>query len=150
VLELDDGTLIAESVAIGRYLESLHPEPNLFGRDARETADIEMWTRRIEQKLATPLMLGTRMRFPALAVLEDPNPAVAAYMLAEATAFNTKLDAHLEGRDFICAGRLTIADIIATCAYDFARIVRYRPDKTLGNLARWLESVRALPSKPEV
>lgn len=150
VLELDDGALIAESVAICRYLESLHPEPNLFGRNARETADIEMWTRRIEHRLATPLMLGTRMSFRALTVLEEPNPAVAAYMLAEATAFNSKLDAHLEGRDFICAGRLTIADIAAVCAYDFARIIRYRPDKGLVHLARWLEAVRALPSKPAV
>jgi glutathione S-transferase len=37
-LELDDGTTISESVAIGRYLEALYPEPNLFGVDAREQA----------------------------------------------------------------------------------------------------------------
>jgi len=150
VLELDDETLIAESVAIGRYLESLYPEPNLFGRNARETAEIEMWTRRIEQKLATPLMLGTRMSFPALSVLEEPNPTVAAYMLGEATAFGVKLDAHLEGKAFICTDRVTIADIAAVCSYDFARIIRYRPDKSLVHLARWLEIMRALPSKPAV
>src|SRR3546814_10374716 len=47
-LLLDDGTVIDESVAICRYLEMLCPEPNLFGRDARETALIESWTRRID------------------------------------------------------------------------------------------------------
>ncbi|MGK2256299.1 MAG: glutathione S-transferase, partial [Brevundimonas sp.] len=41
-LELDDGETISESVAIGRYLEALYPEPNLFGRDAREQAVVEM------------------------------------------------------------------------------------------------------------
>ena len=47
-LILRDGTALTESLAICRYLESLHPEPNMFGRDARETAVIEMWTRRAE------------------------------------------------------------------------------------------------------
>jgi len=36
VLELDDGSCLSESVAICRYLEGLHPEPNLLGRDLRE------------------------------------------------------------------------------------------------------------------
>ena len=49
VLELDDGSCLAESVAICRYLEGLHPEPNLFGRDLREQAQIEMWSRRMER-----------------------------------------------------------------------------------------------------
>ena len=43
-LELDDGTVITESVAICRYLESVYPEPNMFGRDAKETAIIEVST----------------------------------------------------------------------------------------------------------
>ena len=47
-LELDDGTVIAESMAICRYLEELNPEPNLLGRDAKERAVIEMWNRRVE------------------------------------------------------------------------------------------------------
>lgn len=148
VLELDDGSVIAESVAIGRYLESLYPEPNLFGRNAREIADIEMWTRRIEQNLATPLMLGVRMKLPALAVLETPNDAAADYFLVQATAFATRLDAHLAGKGVICADRVTIADIAAVCAYDFARIIRYRPDKAFESLALWLEAMRSRPAKP--
>src|SRR5262245_33772483 len=51
VLEFDDGSCVAESVAICRYLEGLHPEPNLFGRDLREQAQIEMWNRRMELEL---------------------------------------------------------------------------------------------------
>src|SRR5215469_3096597 len=46
VLELDDGTCIAESVAICRYLEELHPEPALFGSNPIERAQVEMWVRR--------------------------------------------------------------------------------------------------------
>ena len=51
VLELDDGGCIAESVAICRYLEGQHPEPNLMGRNPREQAEIEMWNRRMELEL---------------------------------------------------------------------------------------------------
>jgi len=69
-LELDDGTTISESVAICRYLEALYPEPNLFGRDAREQAVVEMWTRRCEFYLANPIMLNVRHTHPALAALE--------------------------------------------------------------------------------
>jgi glutathione S-transferase len=51
VLELDDGSYLAESVAICRYLEGLHPNPNLMGRDSREQAFIEQWNRRMELEL---------------------------------------------------------------------------------------------------
>ena len=47
-LELDDGRVIAESISICRYLEELHPEPPLFGRDPAERATVDMWNRRIE------------------------------------------------------------------------------------------------------
>lgn len=146
VLELDDGSLLTESLAIGRYLESLYPEPNLFGRDAREIADVEMWTRRIELQMANPLMWGTRLSHAALKALEEPNPEAAAYFLKTANAFAHKLDARLEGRDFICADRVTVADIVAVCALDFARIIRVRPDRELPNLARWLGAMRERPA----
>ena len=51
LLELDDGSYLSKSVAICRYLEGLHPEPNLFGRDLREQAEIETWNRRMEIEL---------------------------------------------------------------------------------------------------
>ncbi len=149
VLELDDGALIAESLAIGRYLESLYPEPNLFGRDALEMARIEMWTRRTELLLANPLMIGTRMTFGALKVLEDPNPPVAEYFLKSGSDFLAALERRLGEREFIVAGRLTVADICAAVALDFARIIRFRPDKSLENVARWLKAMRERPSAPK-
>ena len=113
-LELDDGTCISESIAICRYLEAVHPEPNLFGRDAREQAIIEMWTRRCEFYLANPLMLNVRHSHPALAALEAvQSPHVADYNRVSAERFMKTLDRHLEGRDFIAADRFTIADIVA-------------------------------------
>ena len=41
-LQLDDGTVITESIAICRYIEGLRPEPPLFGRGALEEALVEV------------------------------------------------------------------------------------------------------------
>ncbi|MDB5450027.1 MAG: glutathione S-transferase [Phenylobacterium sp.] len=80
-LELDDGTCITESLAICRYLESRYPEPNLFGRTPQETAVIEMWTRRAEMLVATPLMIGVRHSHPAMAALEQLSAPVGEYII---------------------------------------------------------------------
>jgi glutathione S-transferase len=145
-LELDDGVTISESIAICRYLEALRPEPNLFGRGPEETAVIEMWMRRCEIYLANPLMLHVRLTHPALAVLEAPRPDVAAYNLATAERFMRTLDQRLEGREFIAADRLTIADIVAAVGIDFGRLTKYRPPEALANLNRWRLAVSARPA----
>ena len=56
LLELDDGTMIAESIAICRYFEILHPDPPLFGVGALGQARVEMWNRRMEIELMRPLV----------------------------------------------------------------------------------------------
>lgn len=145
-LELDDGRVISESVAICRYLESLYPEPNLFGRDPAEVAEIEMWTRRVELYLANPMMLHTRHTHPALAALEAPNPAVGAYMKAQGERFLKTLDRHLEGREFIVAERITMADIVAAIGLDFPRIVQWTPDESLANVSRWQQGMKSRPA----
>ena len=145
-LELDDGTTISESVAIGRYLESLYPEPNLFGRDAREQAVIEMWTRRCEFYLANPLMLNVRLTHPALAILESNQPQVAEYNKLSAERFMKTLDRRLADHEFLAEDRFTIADIVGVVGLDFARLVKYRPPEELTHLSRWLEACRARPA----
>ena len=146
-LTLDDGTTISESVAIGRYLEALYPEPNLFGHDAREQAVVEMWTRRAEFYLANPIMLSVRHSHPALAALEaTQQPQVADYNRVSAERFMKTLDRHLAEHEFVAADRFTIADIVAVVGLDFARLVRYRPPEEFADLARWLEACRARPA----
>jgi len=146
-LELDDGTTISESVAICRYLEALYPEPNLFGRDAREQAVIEVWTRRCEFYLANPIMLSVRHSHPALAALEAAQmPQLADYNRVAAEKFMKTLDRRLADHEFLAADRFTIADIVAVVGLDFARLIKYRPPEELTHLARWLEAGRARPA----
>ncbi|WP_420478946.1 glutathione S-transferase family protein [Brevundimonas sp. FT23028] len=146
-LELDDGTTISESIAICRYLESVYPEPNLFGRDAAEQAVIEMWTRRCEFYLANPIMLNVRHSHPALAALEATQlPQVAEYNKVSAEKFMKTLDRRLADHEFIAADRFTIADIVAMVGLDFARLIKYRPPEEFAHLARWMEAVRSRPA----
>ena len=145
-LEMDDGTTITESVAICRYLESLYPEPNLFGRDPKETAIIEMWTRRGEMLVATPMMLGVRHTHPALAALETQNAAIAEYNKAAAIRAMKVLDRQLADNEWLAAGRLTIADIVAFIGIDFGRLIKLRPPEELTNVGRWHAAMSARPA----
>jgi glutathione S-transferase len=145
-LELDDGTVVTESIAICRYLESRWPEPNLFGRTPEETAVIEMWLRRAEFLAATPMMLWVRHTAPPLAALETQDPAFAEAQRKAALRGLEVLDDRLSGRAWLAADRITIADIAAFIGIDFARLIRFRPPKELANLNRWAEAMRARPA----
>lgn len=146
VLEMDDGTAISESIAICRYLESRYPEPNLFGRDAKEIAVIEMWMRRAEMLLATPLMLAVRHSHPALAALEQQVPEIAAAYLSGARRALQIFDQQLGEHAFIAGDALSIADIVAFTGLDFARMVKFRPDESLVHVARWADAMRQRPA----
>jgi glutathione S-transferase len=145
-LTMDCGTTITESIAICRYLESLHPEPNLFGRDAKETAVIEMWTRRAEILAALPLMLAVRHTHPALAALETQVPEVAANNRAQAERSLTLFDRRLGENEWIGADRITIADGVLYIGMEFARLVRFAVPQELANLTRWQSAMRARAS----
>jgi glutathione S-transferase len=140
-LEMDDGTTITESVAICRYLESVYPEPNLFGRDAKEIAVIEMWSRRVEMLLATPLMLTVRHTHPALAALEKQIPEVAETNRAAATRALKVLERRLAEADFIAADRVTMADILAATAIDFSRMAKFSVPEEFPNVRRWYDAM---------
>ena len=120
VLELDDGTYLAESVAICRYLEGLHPEPNLMGMDTREQAFIEQWNRRMELLLFGPIGRAFQNTSPLLA--QFVGRQFRDYGSAQLTAAQTQLewlDKQLTDREFITVARYTIADITAQVAMDF-------------------------------
>jgi glutathione S-transferase len=139
---MDCGVTITESVAICRYLESLYPEPNLFGKDPKEVAVIEMWMRRAEMLAATPLMLAVRHGHPALAVLETQVPEVAANNREQAERSLELFDRRLGESEWIGAERITIADGVLYVGMEFARLVRFKIPGELANLTRWQAAMR--------
>ncbi len=147
VLELDDGSYLSESVAICRYLEGLHPEPNLLGRDLREQAEIERWNRRMELELfaaigrtvqnTSPIFQGRFKQFPD-------------YGEAQRALVNQRLermDRELNGHQFVAGDRFTIADITALVAIDIGgRLADIKIAPKLAYLTRWHELISSRPS----
>ena len=145
-LELDDGTILTESVAICRYFEALQPEPNMMGRDAFEQATIEMWQRLVEFRLFATVAACFRHTNPHLAVLEDQCANWGEVNRGRLDGRLGELDRRLEGRDWIAADRLTIADITALVAVEFLRVIKHPIPEGYANLLAWLERMRARPS----
>ncbi|MGO4835670.1 glutathione S-transferase family protein, partial [Rhizobiaceae sp. 2RAB30] len=112
VLELDDGTIITESIAICRYFEELHPEPALFGRGALGKAVVEMWQRRMELNLMMPVAQAFRHIHPAMKEWEVPQfPDWGEANKPKALEFLRLLDAELAQREFIAGDGYSVADI---------------------------------------
>jgi len=146
-LMLDDGTVIAESIAICRYLEALHPAPPLFGEGAREQALVEMWQRRVEFHLLTVVSQAFRHLHPAMAALEVPQ--VADWGEANkprARDFLAFLDGELAARPYVAGGGFSVADITAVVAVDFLKPAKILVPEGLGHLQRWHREVSARPS----
>jgi glutathione S-transferase len=147
VLELDDGTIIAESIAICRFFEELSPSPSLFGTTMLERAEIEMWQRRAEFFLLLPISQIFRHSHPAMAKLESPQvPDWAASNRVKAIANFARFDAALDGKPFVASGRFSIADVTALVALDFAQRARLAIPHEYKNLHRWRAELAARPS----
>lgn len=147
VLELDDGTCISESVAICRYVEELHPEPPLFGRDARERALVEMWNRRIELGVFAHVGAAFRHGHPGMAVAEQPQVKEWAEAnrpkALDALRF---LDRHLDGGPWLVGDYFSIADITLLVAFDFLKAARLSCPEDCAALLAWRERIGARPA----
>lgn len=146
-LELDDGTVLSESIAICRYFEELQPEPPLFGVGALERATVEMWQRRLELGLLGPVAATFRHSHPAMKEMEVPQvPAWADASRSKALAFLRILDGHLAERPFVTGERFSVADITGLVAIDWMRPARIALPDDLPNVRRWHADLSARPS----
>jgi len=146
-LILDDGTAIAESIAICRYFEGLKPEPALFGRGVLDSALVEMWNRRVEFHLFLPVASIFQHLHPAMKLMVDPQ--VAEWGEANkprVTEFLQFLDGELSSRPYVAGNAYTVADITALVAVDFMRVSKLAVPSDLANVRRWHGAVSLRPS----
>jgi glutathione S-transferase len=146
-LELDDGTVISESIAICRYFEELHPEPPLFGTAPLDKARIEMWQRRLEFGLLGTVAAVFRHLHPAMAEMEVPQ--VAAWgetNKPRVIEFLRFLDDELADRRFIAGDRFSVADITGLVGLDFMKPAKLSLPDELANVRRWHAELAARPS----
>ena len=147
-LELDDGSVLAETVVICDYLEELHPSPALVGSTAQERAETRMWTRRIEQKITENMYNGYRYS-EGLERFKDRMrclPEAADGLKAAAQDGLAWLDALMDGKQYVCGDRVTIADLVLYCCTDFTAGVGQSIDSSLRNISAWFARIDARPS----
>lgn len=147
VLELDDGTHIAESMAICRYFEELRPEPPLFGRGAKEAAMVEMWNRRLELNLLNAVAAVFRHLHPAMREMEQPQvPEWGEANKPRVMEFLEFFDGELKDRLFVTGNHYTVADITGLVAIDFLKPAKLTVPEDFTNVRRWHGQVSARPS----
>ncbi len=153
VLALDDGTKLTENLGIAAYLDAKFPQPPLLGQSDVERGLVLNWNAAIEIQGLMPVAEALRNSSPAMAerAITGPDnfpqiPQLAERGLVRLKLFFDRLDAHLEGRDFIATDRFSLADITAVVAVDFARVVKVTPQEHHVNLRRWRQALEGRPS----
>lgn len=149
LLELDDGTLIGEAMAICRYFDADHPQPPLFGRDPREAAIIDMWERESDQNCLQAGGESVRNAHPAFAeraLVGYPEPTPQIPALGERGrmryyAYQKQADKRLSECKFLGGEIFSVADITAFCAIDFWRKFKLPIADESQHVQRWFADV---------
>ena len=152
-LRTEDGLTLTDNAAITAYLEARYPEPPLLGTTPAEKAEIASWNWRIEFEGLMAIAEAMRNAAPSMARRALPGPvnyeqipALAERGRARLLQFFVDLNDRLHGRDFIATERLSIADITAVVAVDFARVVKVKPGDEHPHLVRWRAGMALRPA----
>ncbi|MFT3815021.1 MAG: glutathione S-transferase [Acidovorax sp.] len=152
-LRTDDGDLFTDNAAIAAYVEARYPDPPLLGATPAEKAEIASWNWRVEFEGLMAVAEALRNGSPAMANRALPGPVDYAQIpelaqrgVARLRQFFATLNEHLAQREFVAAGRFSIADITAVVAVDFARVVRVKPDDAHPHLLRWRAAMGERPA----
>ena len=147
-LVLDDGSCVSEVTAICEYIEEKHASPSLVGSNAEERAETRMWTRKIDLNIAEPMANGFRFS-EGLELFKDRLhviPQAADDLKATEREWLAKLDAWIDGKQFICGDRFTMADVFLFGMIDFFASIGQPIDPSQANIVAWYERVGSRPS----
>ncbi|MBV9330317.1 MAG: glutathione S-transferase [Alphaproteobacteria bacterium] len=147
-LELDNGQFVSEILPICEYLEETHPKPELIGSTPEQRAETRMWTRRIDLNICEPMANGFRFS-QGLPLFQNRivTAPEAAEGLKKIAADRLKwLDGQIEGREFVCGKRFSLADILLFCFADFGGQVGQPLAESNKNLRAWFARVAERPS----
>ena len=147
-LLLDDGSALAEAVAIMEYLEELHPAPALIGTTPQERALARQWQRRVELNITENIHNAYHYAegLPRFENRIPVAPEAAAGLKRVAQDRIRWLDGMLAGHVWLAGDRFTIADIWLYAWLDFAVSVGQPFDRHLPHLGPWFHRVSGRPS----
>ena len=145
-LVLDNGDVILETTAICRYLECLHPDPNMFGENPEEIAQIEMWYSRISFELMMPLMHGFRHTHPHMSALENQNNDFGLAQRELAVKSLQYFDKLMLNKEFIACNKFSYADIQAAVSLQFLVRLNRIDINDYENLSAYINNITSRPS----
>jgi len=152
-LRTEEGAILADNAAITAWAEARYPDPPLLGTTPLEKAEIASWNWRVEFEGLLAIAEAMRNTAPAMANRALAGPANYAQIpelgrrgLERLQRFLVVLNERLDGRDYIAAGRFSVADITAVVAVDFARIVKVKPGEQHPHLLRWRAKMGERPA----
>ena len=145
-LELDDGTCISETVAICRYFDEIQPDPPLFGTTPAEKALVDMWIRRMEFAVMSPVGMYWRHAHPFTARLLNQFKDFGESNRELYQGAQKWLDRELAEKPFVAGEAYTMADICLLSTVDFATWIGLPLEDEFANLKGWHERVSARPS----
>ncbi|MBW2424102.1 MAG: glutathione S-transferase family protein [Deltaproteobacteria bacterium] len=147
-LELDNGSFLSEITAICEYLDEVTPGDSLIGSTPEERAETRMWVRRIDLNIIENMANGFRFA-EGIQLFEGrirTIPQAADDLKATARERLEWLDGLMEGKEFICGDRLTLADILLFAFLEFGNAVGQPLDAKCERLQAWYERMAARPS----
>jgi glutathione S-transferase len=145
-LVLDDGKVILETTAICRYLECLHPEPNLFGENPMEIAEIEMWYSRLSFELMLPLMHGFRHTHPHMSELENQNNEFGLAQRGLAVKSLGYYEEVMKNKQYIACNKFSYADIQSVTSLQFLVRLNKIDLNDYKNLSSYVNAIAERPS----
>ena len=151
-LRTEEGDVLTDNAAIAAYLEARFPEVPMFGVTPQDKAEIASWQWRVEFEGLMPIAEVLRNTSPAMVDRALPGPvnyaqipALADRGLARLQHFLVVLNERLAQHEFLAANQLSIADITAVVAVDFARAAKVKPDERHPHLLRWRTAMAQKP-----
>ncbi|MGF1277850.1 glutathione S-transferase [Acetobacter pasteurianus] len=148
VLELDDGTFLAECTAITVYLDTLDGIPTLTGRTPREKGVIQMRTKRAEIEMLDAISIYFHHATPGLGPKVElyQNREWGLYQRDKALRGMHYFDALLKKQPFIAGENFSMADIAVIGGFIFAAVVKLPIPHECSALLAWYARMQERPS----
>ncbi|MBL4781891.1 MAG: glutathione S-transferase family protein [Porticoccaceae bacterium] len=147
-LELDDGSVLAETTCICEYLDEKHPGQSLLGESLEERASNRMWTRRVELNITENIYNAFRYS-EGLELFKDRLhciPEAADGLKAKSRGQLEWLDSLMADREYVGGDNLGLADLVLYCCLDFAAGIGQALNPELKNIGAWFQRMEQRPS----
>ena len=155
-LELENGTIITETISICRYLDEQYNSSKLFGNDTEERAIIDMWNRRIELDGFLPLLHSVRNKtsffkgkvVPGTRTSITQSPEIVERGIEMFDILLNRIEPHLSKNKFLLGDKFTIADITSHFMFNLSNMLKIDFGQKYKNVYRWKSDLEKRPSNP--